>query len=754
MADTFYPPLYDRIAHKMPARRALDVTILLLLGSLVVYRLLSLNTHGFAWFLAFLCESWFTFIWVLTISTKWTPVDYKTYPERLLERVEELPPVDMFVTTADPVLEPPIITANTVISLLAVDYPAHKLACYVSDDGCSPLTFYSLVEASKFAQLWVPFCKKYDISVRAPFRYFSKECILSCGDGSFEFHQESRKMKDKYDELCRKIKHAARKSDKWDSSGDLAVFAKAERRNHPSIIKIIWENKEGLADGLPHLIYISREKHPKHPHHSKAGAMNMLTRVSGLITNAPIMLNVDCDMYANNSQIIHHAMCLLLGSKNESDCGFVQSPQVFYDGLKDDPFGNQFEVAQKCMGQGTAGIQGSFYGGTGCFHRRKVIYGLCPDDSGSQANRLTPINGSLADKEMQQIFGNSMNFVKSVFGALQGKSNNTRHLSDLVEAAHKVANCSYEYGTNWGRAVGWQYGSTTEDLLTGLMIHRRGWRSAYCTPDPPAFLGCTPTGGPASMLQQKRWATGMLEILISEKNPIFATLTGKLRLRMCTAYLLVFVWGLCPIPELCYAVLPAYCIISNSYFVPKIGETGNYIYVALGVIYNLYTLSEYLQHGQSIRAWWNNQRMGRISSLNAWLFGSLSVTLKILGISETVFEVTQKEESSDSIDGGDAGRFTFDGSPIFVPGTTLTLVHLAALFTFLVKKQPLANDGRGSGFGELGLSVLVLICFRPFVKGLFGKGKYGIPLSTICKSAFLATVFVHLCKRCSVVPQN
>lgn len=32
------------------------------------------------------------------------------------------------------------------------------------------------------------------------------------------------------------------------------------------------------------------------------------------------------------------------------------------------------------MAQGLAGIQGPFYGGTNCFHRRKVIYGSSPDD--------------------------------------------------------------------------------------------------------------------------------------------------------------------------------------------------------------------------------------------------------------------------------------------------------------------------------------------------------------------------------------
>ena len=98
------------------------------------------------------------------------------------------------MTTADPVLEPPIITANTVLSLLALDYPTNKLACYVSDDGSSPLTFYALVEASKFAKFWVPFCKKYKIQQRAPFRYFSS-VVTTKSEQSPEFKQEWSRMK-------------------------------------------------------------------------------------------------------------------------------------------------------------------------------------------------------------------------------------------------------------------------------------------------------------------------------------------------------------------------------------------------------------------------------------------------------------------------------------------------------------------------------------------------------------------------------
>lgn len=670
-------------------------------------------------------------------------MSYKTYPERLLQcyRVDELPPVDMFVTTADPMLEPPIITVNTVLSLLAVDYPANKLSCYVSDDGASPLTFFALLEASKFAKLWVPFCKKYCIQPRAPFRYFSRELLPSHGN-SMEFLQEYRKIKEEYEELRRRIEDATLKSISNElSTAEFVAFSNIKRGSHPTIIKVILENKDSRSDGLPHLVYVSREKHPKHPHHYKAGAMNVLTRVSGAMTNAPFMLNVDCDMYANNPQIFHHSMCLLLGSKNEQDCGFVQTPQSFYDGLKDDPFGNQFGVLYKYVASGIAGLQGPHYSGTGCFHRRKVIYGLWPDGRMEFKGRI----GKLTDERLEKTFGNSKEFTKTaarILSGLSGVSDCPYDLSNRVEAAHQIASCSYEYGTNWGTKIGWLYGTTTEDILTGMRIHARGWKSTDCRPDPPAFLGCAPSGGPAALIQQKRWATGLLEVLFSKNSPFIITFTAKLQFRQCLAYMWILSWGLRPIPELCYLALPAYCIMAGSHFLPKVQDPAVLIPISLFVSCNFHTLLEYWGAGYSIRACWNNLRMWRITAVTAWLFGFLSVILKLLGLSETVFEVTKKDQSTTPGKGSDkdAGRFTFDGSLIFVPATTLLLVHLMALVTALLGLFDLV--GIESRIGEIICSVWVVLCFSPFLKGLFGKGKYGIPKSTICKSAALAFLFL------------
>ncbi|CAJ2640829.1 unnamed protein product [Trifolium pratense] len=68
----------------------------------------------------------------------------------------QLAPVDIFVSTLDPLKEPPLVTANTVLSILAVDYPIDKVSCYVSDDGSAMLTFEALSETAEFLKLWVP----------------------------------------------------------------------------------------------------------------------------------------------------------------------------------------------------------------------------------------------------------------------------------------------------------------------------------------------------------------------------------------------------------------------------------------------------------------------------------------------------------------------------------------------------------------------------------------------------------------------
>jgi hypothetical protein len=184
-------------------------------------------------------------------------------------------------------------------------------------------------------------------------------------------------------------------------------------------------------------------------------------------------------------------------------------------------------------------------------------------------------------------------------------------------------------------------------------------------------------------------------------------------------------------------------------------EPGFVIPLALFLAYNAYNLGEYMDCRLSVRAWWNNHRMQRIVSSSAWLLAFLTVVLKTLGLSETVFEVTRKEQQSSS-DGGadddaDPGRFTFDSSPVFVPPTALTMLSVVAVAFGAWRLVAGAGEGvpSGPGVGELVCCGWLVLCFWPFVRGLVadGRGSYGIPWSVRLKAALLVASFVHLSTR-------
>ncbi len=113
--------------------------------------------------------------------------------------VSQLASIDIYVSTVDPAKEPPIVTANTILSILSVDYPVDKVSCYLSDDGAAMLTFECLSETSEFARKWVPFCKKFSIEPRAPDMYFALKIDYLKDKVQPTFVKERRAMKVK---LC------------------------------------------------------------------------------------------------------------------------------------------------------------------------------------------------------------------------------------------------------------------------------------------------------------------------------------------------------------------------------------------------------------------------------------------------------------------------------------------------------------------------------------------------------------------------
>lgn len=73
-------------------------------------------------------------------------------------------------------------------------------------------------------------------------------------------------------------------------------------------------------------------------------AYELQVRVSAVLTNAPFMLNLDCDHYLNNSKAVREAMCFLMDPQVGRKVCYVQFPQRF-DGIdRNDRYANRNTV--------------------------------------------------------------------------------------------------------------------------------------------------------------------------------------------------------------------------------------------------------------------------------------------------------------------------------------------------------------------------------------------------------------------------
>ena len=68
--------------------------------------------------------------------------------------------------------------------------------------------------------------------------------------------------------------------------------------------------------------------------------------MSSRISNGEIILNVDCDMYSNNSESVRDALCFFMDEESGHEIAYVQFPQCFNNITKNDLYANSLNV---CM---------------------------------------------------------------------------------------------------------------------------------------------------------------------------------------------------------------------------------------------------------------------------------------------------------------------------------------------------------------------------------------------------------------------
>ncbi|RAL40066.1 hypothetical protein DM860_008206 [Cuscuta australis] len=501
-------------------------------------------------------ELWFGFYWILTQFHRWNLVFRRPFPHKLLKRYgSDLPSVDVFVCTANPETEPPIMVANTVLSVMAYDHPPEKLSVYVSDDAGSELTFYALVEATVFSEHWLPYCRKYEIEPRCPAAYFPS--IASSGFVNSDFSMIKRlyqEMENRIGMACKLGRipkddlHKHFRFSKWDHSSSPG--------NHAAMVQILIDGREEEAkDGeghfLPTLVYMAREKRPQYFHNFKAGAMNALIRVSCEISNAPIILNVDCDMYSNNSCSIKDALCFFMDEEKSHNIAFVQFPQCFQNITKNELYGGSLRVVDKVEFHGLDGYGGPFYIGTGCFHRRETLCG--------------------------REFNNEDRIGLKSHSPIRPHEN----VCELEERLGELVNCTYEKNTQWGYEIGLKYGCPVEDVLTGISILCKGWKSVYISPEREAFLGVTTTTLGQALVQHKRWSEGDLQILFSRYSPLWYGL-GKLNTGFIFGSLTYCLWSPNCVALLYYSIVPSLHLLKGSPMFPQACPSSNcYLFIPM-----------------------------------------------------------------------------------------------------------------------------------------------------------------------------
>ncbi|CAA0812895.1 Probable cellulose synthase A catalytic subunit 9 [Striga hermonthica] len=776
---------------------------LAILGLFFHYRILHPVHDAYGlWLTSIVCEIWFAVSWIFDQFPKWSPIERETYLDRLSLRYEkegkpsELAPVDIFVSTVDPMKEPPLITANTVLSILAVDYPIDKVACYVSDDGAAMLTFEALSETSEFARKWVPFCKRFCIEPRAPEWYFAQKVDYLKDKIEPLFIRERRAMKREYEEFKVRINGLVAMAQKVPEDGwtmqDGTPWPGNNVRDHPGMIQVfLGQNGARDVEGneLPRLIYVSREKRPGHEHHKKAGAMNALIRVSAVISNAPYLLNVDCDHYINNSKALREAMCFMMDPQSGKKICYVQFPQRF-DGIdRHDRYSNRNVVFFDINMKGLDGIQGPIYVGTGCVFRRQALYGYdapkkkkpprktcnclpkwCCCCFGSRKrnkkgksnenkkttkNReasLTQIHaleniedgakeaGSENRSVMPQIkfeskFGQSPVFIASTLIEDGGVPHVVTSASLLRESIH-VISCGYEDKTEWGKEVGWIYGSVTEDILTGFKMHCHGWRSVYCMPKRPAFKGSAPINLSDRLHQVLRWALGSVEILLSRHCPIWYGYGCGLKPLERFSYINSVVYPLTSLPLITYCTLPAVCLLTGKFIVPEISNYASLVFMALFVSIAVTGVLEMRWGRVGIDDWWRNEQFWVIGGASSHFFALIQGLLKVLAGVNTNFTVTSKAAD----DGDFSELYLFKWTSLLVLPMTLMIINFVGVAVGVSNAINNGYEAWGPLFGKLFFALWVIVHLYPFLKGFVGR-QDRLPTIIAVWSVLLASIF-------------
>ncbi|KAF2286224.1 hypothetical protein GH714_011894 [Hevea brasiliensis] len=386
-------------------------------------------------------------------------------------------------------------------------------------------------------------------------------------------------------------------------------------------------------------------------------------RVSSNISNGQIILNLDCDMYSNNSLCIWDALCFFMDKENGHDIAFVQFPQGFENMTKNDIYGSSLIVIYNMEFHGVDGFGGPLYIGSGCFHRRDVLCGR--------------------------------KFTK-------------------------------DYKFQWKK--------DDENKI------QKRWKSVYLNPERKAFLGVAPITLSQTLVQQKRWSEGHLQILLSKYSPAWYA-HAKISLGLQLGYICYNIWSVNCLATLYYSIIPSLYLLKGISLYPQVSDPWFRSFAYVISAKYIYSLVEFLCSGGTILGWWNEQRIWLYKRTTSYLFALIDSILKTLKFTNVTFSITAKVADEDVSQRYEKEIMDFGASsPMFTILATLAMLNLFC-FAGVVKKVIMDENFRL--FEEMFLQLLLcgalVLINLPLYQGLFlRKDKGKVPSSITIKSFILA----------------
>ncbi|MED6206169.1 Cellulose synthase-like protein D1 [Stylosanthes scabra] len=797
--DKPWKPLTRKVAISggiLSPYRLLILLRIVILAFFLTWRITNPNYDAmWLWGMSIVCEIWFAISWLLDVLPKLNPINRAADLAALHDKFEQpspenpngrsdLPGIDVFVSTADPEKEPPLVTANTILSILGVEYPIEKVSCYISDDGGAILTFEAMAEAVKFAEdrRWMK--REYDefkVRINGLPEAIKKRSEMY---NAREEKKEMQEFKDKNggvpppEDQPLNVPKATWMADgthwpgtwytptadhsKGDHAGILQVMSKVPE--HEPVMGHADEKTldfTGVDIRIPMFAYVSREKRPGFDHNKKAGAMNAMVRASAILSNGPFILNLDCDHYVYNSIVLREGMCYMMDRGGDRVC-YIQFPQRFEGIDPSDRYANHNTVFFDGNMRALDGLQGPMYVGTGCMFRRYALYGFEPprfmEHTGLFGRVKTKVNRNPAnqvkmnqeDEDTQPLNENS-----SDSGGVPQKFGNSSIFTDTIPVAEFQArpladHKSVKNGRPPGALLKPRSPMDAPTVAEAIAViscwyedktewgDRVGWIYGSVTEDVVTGYRMHNRGWRSIYCITKRDAfRGSAPINLTDRlHQVLRWATGsveiffsknnaffatrRLKFLQRIAYLNVGIYPFTSLFLVVYCFLPALSLFSGQFIVQGLDVTFLFYLLSITICLILISLLEVKWSGIALEEWWRNEQFWVIGGTSSHLVAVLQGLLKVIAGVEIHFTLTSKSAGDDEEDVY-ADLYLVKWTSLFIMPLTIIILNLIAVVMGILRTVYSVIPQYNKLFGGLFFSFWVLSHMYPFAKGLMGR---------------------------------